>query len=204
VSAPTYAGSLPELVLALEAYSHRHGLEAFTMTQAERVAREGQLVRDLLAALEPASDRYPVVRELREAMAISYRYWLTNGPLRRTWGICYPSTNHPLPDYSREVGLALARLRADAHRPEPGEATAWCSECRTRRVVEDDRGEEWYEGRHTVAARVVSLQCGHDNVGPTRIVGASPGGESASEAMADAARSARLERQHAYDARDPW
>jgi hypothetical protein len=72
--------------------------------------------------------------------------------------------------------------------------TAWCPECRRRVEVEDASGESAYEGRHEVGYYVERLECGHENSTRTGIVGPSPGGESAAEAIAQEQTRRRLDR----------
>lgn len=102
------------------------------------------------------------------------------------------------PSYGSIVHGAMARLEADATRPQDGEVTAWCTECRTRRVVvEVDSSCSTYEGHHELGWTATHLACGHSNQTEPRIIGRSPGGESAAEAIEQRTTQERLARSAA-------
>lgn len=98
------------------------------------------------------------------------------------------------PEYGQIVHSAIARLDADANPPQTGEDATWCRTCRKRRVVVDvDNRCSAYVGSHEVEWTATHLACGHTLTGPERIIGRSPGGEAAAEAIAGAATQRRLE-----------
>lgn len=103
------------------------------------------------------------------------------------------------------VYAEIIRLEADAAgTPPPGVETAWCPTCRRRRIVEDvDNTCTTYRGDYAYEWTATHLACGHTIEGPERIVGASPGGEAAAEAMAETATRRRLDRAAAAQ-EVPW
>ena len=107
-----------------------------------------------------------------------------------------------VPEYGPIVHAELARLTADRDGIPAGADAAWCSACRTRREVMDvDNHASYYSGHHEVKVTATHLACGHTEQGPERVVGPSPGGEAAAEAMAGAATQARLARAAAWNDR---
>jgi hypothetical protein len=99
------------------------------------------------------------------------------------------------------VGSHVVRLEADERGlPQPSEETAWCPECRRRRVVWDvDPHCSTYVGTKEIERTVTHLECGHELAGPERVIGPSPGGEAAAEAMAQDATRRRLDRAAAWN-----
>jgi hypothetical protein len=106
-----------------------------------------------------------------------------------------------VPYYDTVVHAWHARLSADRDGIPAGADTAWCPDCRTRREVLDvDPQASTYVGSHEVMWTQTALACGHTLAGPERVVGPSPGGEAAAEALAGAATRRRMERTSAaYD-----
>lgn len=103
-----------------------------------------------------------------------------------------------VPDYASIVDGERARLTADAQGIPAGADTAWCEPCRTRReVIEVDATASTYEGHHEMGWTNTHLACGHTAQSEARIIGRSPGGESAQEAMAQDATRRRLDRTSA-------
>lgn len=76
------------------------------------------------------------------------------------------------------------------------QVTEWCEVCRRRREVEEYDEVSRYSGHVELGSRVARLACGHVMDGPERVVGPSPGGGSAAEALENAAR---VERQRQHD-----
>jgi hypothetical protein len=67
-------------------------------------------------------------------------------------------------------------------------------------VEDTDNHASYYRGDRELEVTAMHLACGHTMTGPERVVGASPGGEAAAEALAGAATQARLARAaHAQD-----
>lgn len=105
-----------------------------------------------------------------------------------------------VPEYGPAVYAAIARIEADAYTIQPSDDTRWCPECRRQRVVEEASNESAYHGHHEVGYYVERLMCGHQRESEGRIIGASPGGEAAAEAMAGDGTRRRLDRTSAaYD-----
>lgn len=99
------------------------------------------------------------------------------------------------PEYGVIVHAAMTRLDADANPPQLGDTVTWCPTCKRRRVVEEvDPTASAYVGTHEVQWTATHLACGHTLHSPQRIVGASPGGEAAAEALAGDATRRRLDR----------
>lgn len=111
-----------------------------------------------------------------------------------------------VPEYGPIVHSEHARLTADRDGIPEGADTAWCSTCRTRReVVDVDNHASYYSGSHEVEVTATHLACSHTESSPERVVGPSPGGEAAAEAMAGARTQARLARSAAMqDDAPPW
>lgn len=76
-----------------------------------------------------------------------------------------------------------------------GVETAWCETCRRRReVVEVDNHASYYQGAYEIEVTATHLACSHTMQGPERIVGRSPGGEAAAEAIRGAEVQRRVAR----------
>lgn len=95
---------------------------------------------------------------------------------------------NPIPGYSpRHASGCAHNTSATEH--------AWCPTCHGRVQVEEvDPHASTYRGRHEYEWTATRLACGHVLEGPERVVGASPGGEAAAEAMSSIQTQRRLAR----------
>lgn len=150
--------------------------------------RKAAATTELLAVVEAMADAGEHdANRLWEALVAEREYAARNAAAG-------DKMHRKVPEYGPAIYAELARLQADAHQVQRDEETAWCPTCRKRRVVEEASDESAYEGHHEVGYWVQRLMCGHQLQSEGRIIGSSPGGESAAEAIAGARTQARLAR----------
>lgn len=164
---------------------------------AERKAAATEVLLTEVAAMADAGERdaLRVWAALRDEQDYAARNAAAGSPMHRK-----------VPEYGRIVDTERARLVADRDGIPDGADTAWCPTCRARReVVDVDPHASTYVGSHEVEWTQTALACGHTLAGPERVVGPSPGGEAAAEAMAQRETQQRLARTTAaYDGDPGW
>lgn len=160
--------------------------------------RKAEAEATLLATVEAAADAgdrdaLRIWGALTDERAYAARNAETGSPMHRK-----------VPEYGRIVDVQRAMLVADVEGIPSGAESYWCPTCRKRReVIEVDPTATTYEGHHELGWTNTHLACGHTAQSEARIVGASPGGGAAQEALAGEATRRRLDRTAAaYDGPD--
>ena len=165
--------------------------EQATHRQARIAAAEEVLLTTIEAAADAGDrDALRIWAALTDERAYAAQNAASGSPMHRK-----------VPDYRPIADREQARLQADLDGIPAGADSAWCSACRTRReVIEVDPTASTYEGRHEMGWTNTHLACGHTEQTEARIIGSSPGGESAAEAIAQDETRRRLDRTYAaYD-----
>lgn len=157
-------------------------------SEADRAARQWSAVARFRSGLDVLAERGDVdALRVRAAMVAEDEYAAAPKAIGRR-----------SPSYGPLLDEALARLVADSEPPALGDVTAWCPTCKRKRVVvEVDPTATAYVGNDEVEWTATHLACSHTLQGPERIVGRSPGGEAAAEALTGAATQRRLARSAA-------
>lgn len=172
------------LLEVLEAY---HAVnDSWVDGYAERKAAATETLLTEVGARADAGERdaLRVWARLTDEQAYAARNAAAKDPMHRK-----------VPEYTVIVGSEVARLTADRHGIPEGAQTAWCTPCRTRReVTEVDPSASTYEGHHELGWTNTNLACGHQVQSEARVIGSSPGGGAAAEALTGAATQDRLAR----------